>query len=198
MRKLILLTVALFSSFVWGGDLAEDNTYLFWRIDTSEESGIEFYGARLYATMDEGETLTQIGFNYNKEKALTTTLDMSNAAKGAEWSQCATDGGHCMIAGLATGTYNFANGSASFYIELFNLSGETVGYFRRGGLITMDELIAMNAIEGMVSDWQTDAPPHHVCPNWTATEFSTVPEPTGGVLSLLGVALLALRRRREV
>ena len=31
---------------------------------------------------------------------------------------------------------------------------------------------------------------------WTPTQFTAVPEPSGGLLTLMGVALLALRRRR--
>lgn len=31
---------------------------------------------------------------------------------------------------------------------------------------------------------------------WTPTQFQSVPEPSGGLLTLMGVALLALRRRR--
>ena len=33
---------------------------------------------------------------------------------------------------------------------------------------------------------------------WTPTEFTVVPEPTGGLLILLGGALLALRRRKQI
>ena len=31
---------------------------------------------------------------------------------------------------------------------------------------------------------------------WTPTQFTAVPEPTGGMLAILGMALVALRRRR--
>ena len=33
---------------------------------------------------------------------------------------------------------------------------------------------------------------------WTPTQFTAVPEPSGGLLTLMGVALLALRRKRLV
>ncbi len=93
---------------------------------------------------------------------------------------------------------NYATTAASFYIELFNAEWETIGYFQRGEYISMNDLLTMNSVEGMISDWQTDLEVKHSCPGWTATDFSAVPEPTGGALVLLGVALFALRRRRMV
>ena len=32
--------------------------------------------------------------------------------------------------------------------------------------------------------------------SWTPTEFTAVPEPTSGILTAMGLALLALRRKR--
>ncbi len=53
------------------------------------------------------------------------------------------------------------------------------------------------ALTGMVAGLQTKEPFHHVHGGqWVADQFSSVPEPSGGLLTLVGLALLALRRRK--
>lgn len=82
----------------------------------------------------------------------------------------------------------FAYGSANdtFVIELYNMKGgnpgEVVAYSE---YVTYQELY-----NKFIFDNQISAPPGY----WTGGKYS-VPEPTGGLLLLLGAGLLALRRR---
>ena len=75
----------------------------------------------------------------------------------------------------------------SFYVELYNASLESV---YKGQAVSYTDLAASGYIStGGVS-----------LPNFTATSGfngASVPEPTSGMLLLMGGALLALRRRRQ-
>ena len=67
----------------------------------------------------------------------------------------------------------------------------------KGGYMTMETLTtAHKALDGMVSGLQTKEPFQHVHGGqWVASSFM-IPEPSGGLLTLVGLALLALRRRK--
>lgn len=75
----------------------------------------------------------------------------------------------------------------SFYVELYNASLDSV---YKGSAVSYDQLVA----SGYISTTGV------AMPNYTATtgfNGASVPEPTGGMLLLVGGALLALRRRRR-
>lgn len=75
----------------------------------------------------------------------------------------------------------------SFYVELYNASLDSV---YKGSAVSYDQLVA----SGYISTTGVEMP------NYTATtgfNGASVPEPTGGMLLLVGGALLALRRRRR-
>lgn len=75
----------------------------------------------------------------------------------------------------------------SFYVELYNASLDSV---YKGSEVSYDQLAA----SGYISTTGVEIP------NYTATSGfngASVPEPTSGVLLLIGGALLALRRRRR-
>ena len=86
---------------------------------------------------------------------------------------------------------------AQFYVELLGASQETIGWWS-GDYMTMEALTsAHEALTGMVAGLQTSEPFHHVHGGqWVANQFSTVPEPSSGLLVLIGAALMALRRRK--
>ena len=74
----------------------------------------------------------------------------------------------------------------SFRIDLFGEGGD---------LVAVSKVESMNSLK---TDWHavladTSQTGHGI---WTPTVFTAVPEPTSGMLFLLGLASLALRRRR--
>lgn len=82
---------------------------------------------------------------------------------------------------------SYGSSSYSFYVELYDSAGGSV---YKGAAVSYDQLMGSGYIStGGVS-----------LPNFTATSGfngASVPEPTSGMLLLMGGALLALRRRRQ-
>ena len=85
----------------------------------------------------------------------------------------------------------FASGSPeyAFVIELGNLDGSTWSTFAVSETVTYTDLVANDHI-----DTSSGYDPNPITP-WMPTSY-VVPEPTSGMLVLVGAALLALRRRR--
>lgn len=96
----------------------------------------------------------------------------------------ATDG---KVAPTLSDLGNYGSTGYSFYVELYNASLDSV---YKGQTVSYDQLAASGYIStGGVS-----------LPTFTATSGfngASVPEPTSGVLLLIGGAMLALRRRRR-
>lgn len=76
--------------------------------------------------------------------------------------------------------------SGSFYIELFNFVDGTATSVATSETRSYSELLALGAISDTLLSIPTA---------WTGGTYS-VPEPTSGVLMLLGLAGLALKRRK--
>ena len=190
MKRLLTMAFAALLATVSFAEAESDVLWLYWTVDAGEDKsgrsadGIEFYGANLYVVEDgssEGRLVSTTYAN-GPTKALTGENALSDSP----------DCGQCLmsdITGIGVG--------ASFYVELLGADLETVGWWK-GDYMSMDELIAAHeALSGMVAGLQTKDPFHHAHGGqWVADQFSTVPEPTSGLLLLIGSALLALRRRR--
>lgn len=83
----------------------------------------------------------------------------------------------------------------SFAVEFFNynvLDGSLslLGWTES---ITPDELLA----QGKIADFRDPKYPQASYDIWSPTDFAAVPEPTSGLLLLIGGALLALRRKQR-
>lgn len=96
-----------------------------------------------------------------------------------------------LMAGLGV---DYARNGVSFSIELGNLDFDTEAWTALACSSPEDyeNLRLGEMIVEMTADVAIPALP------WTGGDYSTVPEPTGGLLTLVGVAALALRRRRGV
>ena len=192
MRKLLLALFAAALAFVsFAG--ADDELWIYWTVDSSE-SGIEFYGANLYVVEDgaSGRLVSTKWATGVQTGTMTTSLTGENELKIPGPTDPSQPCEMCLvsdISGVGIG--------AQFYVELLGANQETVGYWT-GRYMSMEELTGIHeALTGMVSGLQTKEPFHHVHGGqWVANQFSTVPEPSGGLLTLVGLALLALRRRR--
>ncbi len=105
---------------------------------------------------------------------------------------------------LVDGDYSLANGNTgpfasdlgettgatySFFVELYNASGDTVFV---GDSANYDTLVSSGYVStsGVLT-------PTYAGASWAAVQTGSVPEPTSGVLLLVGAGMLALRRRRR-
>lgn len=83
---------------------------------------------------------------------------------------------------------DYGSSSYSFYVELYNVSLDAAAY--KTGLVSYDQL----AQSGYISTGNVALPRYASTSGFNG---ASVPEPTGGVLMLIGGALLALRWRRD-
>ena len=190
MKRLLLMLLAALLAFASFAEAEGDVLWLYWTVDASvdqkrEGESVEFYGANLYVVEDGSAEGRLVSTKWANDE--TTVLTGAN-----ELGQGDQACGQCLmsdITGVGIG--------AQFYVELLGASQETVGWWT-GEYMTMEELAsAHEALTGMVAGLQTGEPFHHVHGGeWVANRFSTVPEPTSGLLVLIGAALMALRRRK--
>ena len=167
MKKLILgIAVAVAGIQLNADDFLGD--VLFWQIDntTAEAKGYSY--ATLYAKVGEGGEVSLFEKTPNAGAAFTKGMDVAAAYDMAQ--------------------YNISGGwaNSSFFVEYFNDQNEQIGYSDAVGFGTLAGL-------GYIGNWQSQP----VVPNagvWTPN--FVIPEPTSGLLMLIGLAGLALRRKR--
>ena len=144
--------------------------------DTSLDSNYSY--VRVYDTAS-GKYLTPIydgsfDYAYNEAKGYQSGLSKATINDAANW-------GEGFFASLA----DIDTSSASFVVELFNESGTW---------LAQSAALSGSAAAAYIYNGGISAPP---AVPWTAGSFA-IPEPTSGLLMLLGIAGLALRRKREV
>ena len=172
MKKTILLAALI------GATGAFADSYLYWMVNTADSSLDSNYSyVRVYDTAS-GTYLTPIydgSFDYAYTQAKGESgLNKATIEDAAEWGE----GFFASLSGIETS-------SASFVVELFNESGTW---------LAQSAALSGSAAAGYIYNGGISAPP---AVPWTAGSFA-IPEPTSGLLMLLGIAGLALRRKREV
>ena len=163
-------------------------SYLYWQVDTgagdNSASAFSYEGARI------GYFETSVGANYGDLAAMEAG---SPAAIGYSSAYGATTPDKSM-AGVAefqidVPTFPDPN-SYSFFIELvnYNATSDKYEHVAYSEVLTYDNLVGKNYVDtGLKADF--------VPTIWHGGTFNAVPEPTGALLMVLGLAFLGLKRR---
>ena len=136
-------------------------------INPNRETANDFNWSRLVAVVD-GEKVTVGAAELNRLQAGTDTPLVADL-RG--------------VSGTIT----------SFAVEFFNYSDGSLSLLGWTESITPDELVA----QGKIADFRDPKYPQASYAVWSPKEFAAVPEPTSGLLLLIGGALLALRRKQR-
>lgn len=153
------------------GDMATqvaDKTAEGW-INPNRNPDKDFNWSRLVAVVDGEKKVTVGAAELNGLKAGTTDNPLVADLRG--------------VSGTIT----------SFAVEFFNYSNGSLSLLGWTESITPDELVA----NGMIADFRDPKYPQASYAVWSPMEFAAVPEPTSGLLLLIGGALLALRRKQR-
>ena len=142
---------------------------LYWQV--SDGSMGEFAYATLYKTTGAGVDGTEI----------TSVL-----ADGADGTALGTQ-----VSPVLTDIGNDAS-TYSFYVEVFNYSGDSLGSPNKDYPWSYSQLLS----SGYISTGSDLSVPSAIGAG-NALDGGSVPEPTSGMLLLIGGSLLALRRRRR-
>ena len=140
-------------------------------INPNRNTANDFNWSRLVAVVDGEKKVTVGAAELNRLQAGSTTDPLVADLRG--------------VSGTIT----------SFAVEFFNynvLDGSLslLGWTES---ITPDDLVA----SGMIADFRDPKNPKPTYATWSPNDFAAVPEPTSGLLLLIGGALLALRRKQR-
>ena len=128
------------------------------------------------------------GFAWDTAKVVTGDNSVVGEMSASEMADLASVNNYASANIGAYGTgYNDAT---SFFIELYNGSSEKIASASIGTADDLKSFISRNTM--------TDIPSSAAIFSPTAGSFQAVPEPTSGLLFLVGGMLLGLRRKRRV
>ena len=209
MNRHLLKITAFAAALLVAGVSVADEDVLYWMIDSSatvEKDGVtssvssffDNYGAPANSAFAARVRVTGGNIQEGQDVFLDLYipgygLDEGGGAWGVEFS---TAGGY-WGAGVPTGNQspsgNYSAGTPefSFIVELGNIDSSD-----NWTTVATSAATAYSDLGDYIH--QTfDINPGQLAV-WTPTQFTAVPEPSGGLLTLMGVALLALRRKRLV
>lgn len=154
-----------------------DGTYLYWTIEKNDyDGGVPFEYAKIYGSNGSGKSgylafaddVSQTEFYSNRLGGLASEADGLSLSEPT-WAALGLDMGS----------------DWKFQVQLFDENDRLVGW--QLGTVSYDELLPYLVTEGWGNTPSAGA--------WGAT---VVPEPSGGLLLLLGMVGLALRRKEQV
>ena len=207
MNRHLLKITAFAAALLVAGVSVADEDVLYWMIDSSatvEKDGetssvasfFENYGAPDGSAFAARVRVT--GGNIQEGQDVFLDLYIPGygvGVGGGEWGVEFSDAGGYWGAGVPTGNQspsgNYSAGTPefSFIVELGNIDSSdnwtTVATSAAKAYSDLGDYIHQTF----------DINPGQLAV-WTPASFQAVPEPSGGLLTLMGVALLALRRRR--
>lgn len=190
MKKVILTALTACALFAAWGEEDSSYQYLYWCV--GDRGAYEFAGAALYAVTEGSD-----------EKVMISYAPVPGNPEGDNWAAAAANhlggttpgpSGDALVADISG-----YGPTTSFYIELMNevtINGEKqfTSILALGSPVTYETLLLMEVIEGLASG-QMVGEMRVANSVWNPSNY-VVPEPTSGLLLLMGAAVLALRRRR--
>ena len=169
MKKLLmLLSVAALAL----PSTAGDNDYLlYWLVgkDYVKDNSVQFQAAELYANVSGAATPTFLGSYVSSSESYLTEVPVQIAD----------------LASLASSEI------LSFYIEFQTYNGSV------WNTIGVSDTIAYSTARTAITDYRSGKTPSNYSQALSPTSYTTVPEPTSGLMLLVGLASLALKRKRS-
>ena len=205
-----LLRLAAFAAAILtaGVSFAEDDV-LYWMVDSSatvEKDGVTSSVSKFFENYEAPEgsafaarvRVTGGDIQAGQDVFLDLYIpgygvDEGGGAWGVEFS----DAGGYWGAGVPTGNqslsgdYSAGTPEYSFIVELGNIDSSD-----NWTTVATSASATYSSLADYIHE-TFDINPGQIAV-WTPTQFTAVPEPSGGLLTLMGVALLALRRKRLV
>lgn len=188
MKKILFLAILILANFCRAADGGE---LLYWMVMPSTEITVKY---------DDGSTKGSIeSFDINGARIRYQTEDGTSSGylpiigiyPGGNNITFEGDSGAPIPGGYHTALGSYAGSAYSYVLELGNWSNGTWTGTKMEATATYDYLKAQQHI----AQWENDSPSYAAA--WKPTEFTAVPEPTSGLLLILGGAILALRRRSK-
>ena len=164
-----------------------DTAYLYWQVNQSGEDAIKFDYARVSVwNADKTELAGDPVYLARQSNPSAAAYSPATAASG----YTATD---VSVASLLVGSTDYNSSAYSFVVELVAYERYNSGSY---DLVGRSAPISYSDVQKSIAYNNTGLP--SIEGAMVATEFTRiVPEPTSGLLFLVGGALLALRRKRR-
>ena len=205
MNRHFLRITAFAAALLTAGVSFADEDVLYWMIDSSAEVTKDGVTSTVGSFFDNYEApegsafaarVRVTGGNITEDTFLDLYVPGYGVDEGGgEWGVEFGDAGGYWGAGVPTGNqspisaYSAGSPEFSFIVELGNIDSSD-----NWTTVATSAAKAYSDLADYIH--QTfDINPGQLAV-WTPTQFTAVPEPSGGLLTLMGVALLALRRRR--
>jgi hypothetical protein len=189
MKKILFLAILVLANLCRAADGGE---LLYWMIMPNDSFTVKNDDGSVYAN----GTAAQLGVTGARIRCETSEgtvgyLPIIGIYPGGNNITFEGASGSPIPGGYHAALGSYTGAAYSYVLELGNWSNGTWAGTKMEATATYDYLKEQQHI----AQWE-DMPPSYVKP-WTPTEFTVVPEPTGGLLILVGGALLALRRSRQ-
>lgn len=204
MRRCAFRIAALAAVILLAGALPAEDGVLFWMVDSSaqvtpqgggDETGLESFldsygavsgssfAARVRVTGGDisGDTFLDL-YNFDGSTC-SGAYGVEIEDVGGYWGAGVPDGNQSPISAYSAGSPEY-----SFIVEIGNIYNDSWTTVAQSAAVTYS----------LLADYiqPTFSIDPGTLPAWTPGQFTAVPEPSGGLLTMMGLALLALRRKR--
>lgn len=158
--------------------------YLYWSVNLADDSAYSFNYATISAKSAESETSSTLSlYGSSSTEPVGTRLYTTSYSEANNWAAGTTTGGGAFAGFDKNSNIN------SFLIELWTDGATQDATATRVGYTS---LLYSSLAQYIYSDMATTGASPYV-----VTDAQIVPEPTSGLLALLGVAALALKRKQQ-